>query len=389
MDVTQQPYDAFMYENVLKPIGMVNSFYTQPAPEARRAQCASGYHADGSQVPNKFHAYPEQAAAGLWMTPTDLCQYIIETQLAYAGKSAKVLNQEMTKLRLTPYNDASSALGVFIENRNGSIYFQHSAGNEGFCGQYFGSLESGDGVAVFLNTDSYGLLPEIVNSVATVYNWKGFYDPQYKTTIKVPNKIQQKYVGVYSVGDRFTNIVRRKDGYYLYAQGTYAKMHFTSKTDFFNLEFPTDKNFISNASGEISGYERTDGGVILAPAIKVSNPDTVHGTPDFFNELGWTLLENKYFKEAIQYLNRGLTLHPESLYISGNLAHAYLFDGNYQKALEIYAAHKGAYLRPGILWEDMINEDFTYLKQAGLDAKKMESIYSDLNMKVPEQFKSR
>lgn len=386
-DVTKQPYDEYMYENVLKPMGMVNSFYTQPAPDDRRALCATGYYPNGRQVPHQFHAYPEQAAAGLWMTPTDLCQYIIETQKAYNGESAKVLNQEMTKLRLTPFNDASSALGVFIENRNGTLYFQHSAGNEGFCGQYYGSLESGDGVAVFLNTNSYDILPEVINSIATVYQWKNFYKPLYRETVSVPKKIQQKYAGVYIVnGDRFTCIVKKKDGYYLYADGTYAQMLYTSETDFFNIEFPTEKHIVADASGRITGYERMADGQLLPPAIKVIDPDTLHGSADFFNELGWMLLESKNFEEAIQYLKRGLALHPESLYITGNLAHAYLFHGDYKDALAIYTAHKGAYLSQGFSWEDMIIQDYVYLRQAGLNKKLMTRMFRDLAMDIPEEF---
>lgn len=78
---------------------------------------AAGYYKDGKEVKGKYHIYPEQAAAGLWTNPTDLANYVIETQLALQGKSIKVLSQDMTKLRLTPYIDKSSALGVFIVKR--------------------------------------------------------------------------------------------------------------------------------------------------------------------------------------------------------------------------------------------------------------------------------
>jgi hypothetical protein len=40
-----------------------------------------------------------------------------------AGRSAKVLTQEYTKLRLTPYIDSSAALGVFIEKIGGGDLF--------------------------------------------------------------------------------------------------------------------------------------------------------------------------------------------------------------------------------------------------------------------------
>src|SRR5690606_15242047 len=146
-DVSGQPYDQFMYENVLKPIGMENSTYSQPPGKEKHQLLATGYKGDGSPVTGKFHVYPEQAAAGLWMTPTDLCNYIIETQLSYEGRSSKVLTPEMTRLRLKPVI-APAALGVFIEDRGGAKYFQHGARNEGFSGIYYGSLEGGTGLAV-------------------------------------------------------------------------------------------------------------------------------------------------------------------------------------------------------------------------------------------------
>ena len=386
-DVTRQPYDQFMYDNVLKPIGMVNSFYSQPPPMDKRSKCATGYHGNGNEVPHKFHVYPEQGAAGLWMTPSDLCQYIIETQLAYEGKSAKVLTQEMTKLRLTPYNDESAALGVFIDNRDGALYFQHSAGNEGFCGQYYGSMEGGNGVAVFLNTDEYALLPEVLNSVALVYGWKGFYPPITKKVVKVPEKTLQTYVGVYMVQkDRFVNIMKRKDGYYQFAEGNYNKMYFTNKTDYFNMEVVTEKHFVTDASGNVTGYLRSANGAELPSAFRVFNIDTLQGSEEFFNSLGWSFLENEKFDEALQYLKRGLELYPPSLLIEGNLAHGYLFKGNYQTALAIYKMHIDESINPGFTWIDMINQDFIFFKNNGFDKKLMERVYTDMNVKAPEGF---
>ena len=386
-DVTHQPYDQFMYENVLKPIGMVNSFYTQPPAMDKRSMCATGYHGNGNEVPHKFHVYPEQGAAGLWMTPSDLCQYIIETQLAYEGKSSKVLNQEMTKLRLTPYNDESSALGVFIDNRDGALYFQHSAGNEGFCGQYYASLEGGDGVAFFLNTDEYGLIPEVLNSVASVYDWKGFYGPITKKVVKVSDKILQTYVGVYMVQkNTFVNIMKRKDGYYQFADGNYYKMYFTNKADYFNMEVETEKHFVTDASGKVTGYTRTANGNPLPGATRIVNVDTLEGNEEFFNSLGWNFLENKKFDEALRYLKRGLELYPHSLLIEGNLAHGYLFKGEYQRALDIYKAHLGERVNPDFTWEEMINADFDFFKNNGFDKALMERVYKELGIKAPEGF---
>jgi CubicO group peptidase (beta-lactamase class C family) len=173
-DVSQKSYDQFMYDNVLKPLGMTHSFFTQPPPKDKMKNIATGYSKDGIEVENKFYIYPEQAAAGLWTTPTDLSKYLIEIQMAYLGKSSKVLNQAMTKLHLTPYIDNSSALGTFVQERSGVKYFFHDAGNKGFRGLYFASVEGGDGLVVFVNSDDGDIIIELLNSVASVYGWKGF-----------------------------------------------------------------------------------------------------------------------------------------------------------------------------------------------------------------------
>ncbi len=111
-EVSATDYDEFMQERVLDKLGMKESFFTQPPPDSKKSLLATGYLSDGTEVEGKYHIYPEQAAAGLWTTPTDLCRYIIETQQAYNGKSSLVLTPEMTRLRLTPVKDDAASGGI-------------------------------------------------------------------------------------------------------------------------------------------------------------------------------------------------------------------------------------------------------------------------------------
>lgn len=198
-DVTGQPYDTYMRNKVLKPMGMSNSFYTQPPPADKENLLATGYYNDGKAVKGKYHVYPEQAAAGLWTNPTDLAKYIIETQLSLTGKSKKVLSPETTRLRLTPYIDKSAALGVFIIEKGNEKYFNHDGSDEGFVAAYFGSMENGNGAVVMANTDNGSLLYEVINSLASVYNWKDFYTPKIKQVVTVNNDILKSYVGNYKL----------------------------------------------------------------------------------------------------------------------------------------------------------------------------------------------
>lgn len=204
MDVTKKDYAQYMWDNVLKPLGMSNSFYTVPPPPAKANQLATAYNFNGTAKQSKYHLYPEQGAASLWTSPTDLAQYIIETQLAHEGKSAKVLNKETTKKRLTPFPGSNAGLDVFIEKKGESEYFQHGGSNEGFRCQYFGSLDGkGNGVVVMVNSDNGSILQELVYSVATVYDWKGFYQPTIKKLVIVPEETLNKYVGKYQVAPTF------------------------------------------------------------------------------------------------------------------------------------------------------------------------------------------
>jgi hypothetical protein len=43
-----------------------------------------------------------------------------------------------------------------------------------------GSFEGGNGVVVMTNTNNEPLFDEIINSVATVYNWKDYYKPEIR-----------------------------------------------------------------------------------------------------------------------------------------------------------------------------------------------------------------
>ncbi|MCR6719005.1 MAG: beta-lactamase family protein [Chitinophagaceae bacterium] len=175
-DITGKSYADYVEENVLKPIGMRNSSFRQPPVD--KADYATGYYTNGSPVKGKFHVYPELAAAGLWTTPTDLAQYIIECQLTLKGESQKVLSQEMMQRRMTPYLDSIFALGVFIESKPVGKFFIHTGGNEAFVCIAVGSLEGGNGVVIMLNGEDFSIITELLHSVSRVYGWTDYYKPE-------------------------------------------------------------------------------------------------------------------------------------------------------------------------------------------------------------------
>jgi CubicO group peptidase (beta-lactamase class C family) len=254
MDVTHQPYADYMKKEVLQPLGMTASSYSQPPVNIKLSLLATAYHADGKPTEGNYHIYPEQAAAGLWTNPTDLAKYIIETQLAYEGKSAKVLNQATTLLRLTPYLNENAALGVFIENMDSTGYFQHGGSNDGFRCQYYGSLKEGNGVVVMVNSDNGSILQEVINSVAKVYEFKGLYRSITKELVAVPDSLLQSYTGQYALSPTFI-ITIYNEGKQLYAQAT-GQSSFAiipeTQTKFYPREFPAYLEFKTDTTGKVN-----------------------------------------------------------------------------------------------------------------------------------------
>lgn len=264
-DVTGKSYTDYMANNILKPIGMKNSFYTNSTSEKKFKLLATGYNAD-SEVTMKYHIYPEKSAAGLWTNPIELSKFVIEVQKSLVGKSNKILSQKMTQLMLTPYVDNSSALGVFIEDKEGIKYFRHGGVNEGFTSLYFGSVENGNGAVVMCNSTDKTILYEIVNSIATVYKWENYYKPVLKKVVKIDSVELSKYVGRYTFNGREYIISQDKGNLFLELIGQKWQIYFTSPTDFFMYQAPgIEHQFIFNDS-KIESFEikLNDGKTIVA-----------------------------------------------------------------------------------------------------------------------------
>jgi CubicO group peptidase (beta-lactamase class C family) len=379
-DVTNQPYERYMYDRVLKPLGMTKSFFNQPPPKNKLKLLATGYQADGTELTTKFNIIPEQAAGGLWTTPAEICKFIIETQLAYEGKSSKVLSPEMTRLQLTPTVDAVSALGIFIDKRAETKYFTHDARNYGYSGVYYGSLEGGNGVAIFINSDDVSLLPEVANSIAAVYKWKDFHNPVYRNEMVVPESTLEKYTGVYHFEGKLASVYKKKDGYYYWTDGIGSKMHFSTEQEFFNQEFRADKTFVMDASGTVTGFMRKVGEKEYPPADKITNPDTLKAPIDQINQMGWHLLENKQYEQAIQFLKRGRVLEPDNLSILLNLAHGYLFNHAYEMAVQLYSEHLNKDIFPGYSFKEVLKQDFVFFRKNGCDPALMDKVMNELKL---------
>lgn len=262
-DVTGQPFADYMREAVLAPLGMRDSTFAQPLPESLQPRAATGYRADGSPVPGKWHIYPEQAAAGLWTTPSDLLRFAIELQEAYTGRSSKVISQQMAQQMLSVQFE-DWGLGVQLSGTDETLRFSHSGGNEGYRCYLTAYVTRGQGAAVMTNSDAgAALYNEILRSIAAEYKWPDF-QPATKQAIALPASQLRRLAGRYRPAQGPDFVVRFEDGRLTIQRGEEpaAELLAEAESQFFTLDGAAVR-FLLDSRGRPSGLEAGFGGRTL------------------------------------------------------------------------------------------------------------------------------
>ena len=113
VDAVGLPFTEIIRNWVLGPIGMTNS----------EKLASRGHNGSGKGMGARWRVYPEQAAAGLWTTPTGLAKFIIEVQKTLAGQSTAVLTRATAQEMVTPVGVGSYAVGFAIARRGEGWYF--------------------------------------------------------------------------------------------------------------------------------------------------------------------------------------------------------------------------------------------------------------------------
>ncbi len=187
---------ALTDELVLKPTGMTRSTYAQPLPEASRANAATAHRQVGTAVAGHSHTYPEQAAAGLWTTPSDLARLGLAVVDAAKGKPNAILGPDMVKQMLTK-QIGTYGLGFDLANPGDGLVFHHGGSNMGFKGMFAAYADGSGGFAIMTNGDQgSSLMREIQTSLSMAYGWK-FDAPEVRTVMAITPERAAEFVGEY------------------------------------------------------------------------------------------------------------------------------------------------------------------------------------------------
>jgi CubicO group peptidase (beta-lactamase class C family) len=171
-EVVDRPFADLMQSLVLGPLRMTNSSYQQPMAPADEPKAAHMHDGMGAAMSAPWHVYPEQAAAGLWTTASDLARFVIEVQKAVRGPNGAVLDQARAREMVTPVGVGPYAVGLSVAKRGEGWYFNHTGSNRGFRALIVGHVRNGYGLVVMTNGDRGGsVYNEIETRVIAAYSW--------------------------------------------------------------------------------------------------------------------------------------------------------------------------------------------------------------------------
>ncbi len=92
----------------------------------------------------------------------------------------------------------TAGLGFFVDDEDGTIYFQHGGADEGFQALLIASRDEGYGVAVMANSDNGGVIAqEILRAVALEYGWDGILRGAAVTSVDMSAAELGDYEGRY------------------------------------------------------------------------------------------------------------------------------------------------------------------------------------------------
>jgi len=173
-DRLQQPFERLMDDLLIRPAGLRQASFWQPLPEHALRDAATGHERDGKPVPGGWRLHPEQAAAGLWATPSDLATLLIEMHKAAQGRSALLSKASIDELLANPFDGHS--YGFRRIGQGDTVFLTHNGGTVGYRASMTVNLKTGDGAVFMSNSDNGSELGvEFFRAVSKAYDWPGAF----------------------------------------------------------------------------------------------------------------------------------------------------------------------------------------------------------------------
>lgn len=166
-DVTGASLEQTARLQLFAPLGMPRSTFENPLP-ASRGNIAKAHDAQGrlTGAPRGWQTFPQEAAAGLWTTASELGGFAAHLIKSYQGRDA-FLSQAMALRMMTEVAPSWHGLGPRLDGAGSARIFHHGGANDGYRAWLEGYLETGDGFVILTNgANGTALANEIRNALS-------------------------------------------------------------------------------------------------------------------------------------------------------------------------------------------------------------------------------
>lgn len=371
IDRLGQPFPTILHDSVLAPLGMSASTYQQPLPPERIAAAAAGHDSDGSVIEGKRNVYPEMAAAGLWTTPSDLARFLIELQLARAGRGKRV-SQTIANEMTTRFAEAGPgddiALGLFLSHAGKT--FGHGGADEGFQAAATASLDRGYGVVMMANSNNgFAIFEEIERAVAVEYGWDKQPELIVRAAIapaqlaRLAGRFATNGVQPFTITTAGTRVELRRpfadadelvpiDADTLVSVDLGARLKVDAQARELTVTLPHGEvrkatRLAEDARIPILELEAGHYDAALAGYLELqkATPDSPALDEERLNFIGIDQVFRGRFDKGIALLRVNVALHPDAMNCYDSLADAYARAGDTAKAITTYEAGLAAMAR--------------------------------------------
>ena len=205
--VSGTPFDQYVEDHILNPLGMTHTTMRQPLPDALTASMSNGYTLSSADKPNDFENVNAYPAGSVSATATDMARFMLAHLNDGALGEARILKAETaqamhnTRLEIDPQLSAM-ALGFYEETRNGHRIIGHGGDTIVFHSDLHLILDKGVGFFVCYNSAGRG------DSPPRGALWRAFLDryfpyvPPAEPTLASAKDDAQKVIGVYRTSRR-------------------------------------------------------------------------------------------------------------------------------------------------------------------------------------------
>ena len=244
--VSGRPYDAFLQENIFRPLQMTDTGYDYPRRVLKHR--AAGYSSRGDTTVNAQYIDMSilYSAGGLYSTAEDLYRW---DQALY---TEKLLSKKSLAMMFTPFK-GNYGYGWYIAEQGGHRFISHSGWIDGFAASFGRFPDDRLTVIVMSNLDSAPVNTIARDLAAMVLGVQRSMRQEHKV-VEVDRKLYDAYVGQYELAPDFIITVSKEDNRLVAQAPGHPKIELLpeSEIEFFVKEYDAQIMFVWSRNGEVT-----------------------------------------------------------------------------------------------------------------------------------------